>query len=562
LRISADCIPCVLRQCVEAAAMVSDDPELVFRVAREVAAVLSKYTQDATPAHISEAGHGLAKQIVACDDPYRAVKDRYNAAALEMLPRLREIVAGSEDRLRAAAGIAVAGNVIDFALAQAIDVDAALAQVLEEGFAVDDWPAFQAALARARNLLYLGDNAGEVVFDRILLEQLRREYPTLDISYVVKPVPILNDATEVDARAAGIHEICPIVTTGQPTVGFIFETAHAEFRARLEAADLIIAKGQANYESLDELHFPTLFILKAKCPTVAASLGVRPGQLMLKAHCLDEKRSAPSGRPLRAVIFDLDGVIYRGKRLLPHAAEAVAWARERGLAVRFLTNNSTITRDEYSQRLGDFGIATPPEQVMTSAYATALYLKSRDNGGAKVLVVGEGGLREEIARAGFEVVQSANADGAKYVAVGMDRAFNYQMLCAAMQAILRGAEFIASNRDTTFPVEDGLLPGGGTVVAAIEAAVGYPPLLIGKPTTRMLELILAEVGCQPAEALIVGDRLDTDIKVGRALGVRTALVLTGISTAEQACAAPNEMRPEWVIESLAELPTLLERLMQ
>jgi phosphoglycolate/pyridoxal phosphate phosphatase family enzyme len=542
--------------------MVTDDPELIFRVAREVAAVLSEYTRSATPAHISEAGHGLTKRIVACDDPYRAVKDRYNAVALEMLPRLREIVAGSDDRLRTAAGIAVAGNVIDFALGHAIDVDAALRQVLEEGFAVDDWPAFRAALARARNIIYLGDNAGEVVFDRVFLEQLRREHPALEITYVVKPVPILNDATEADARAAGIHEICPIVTTGQPTVGFIFETLADEFRKRLEAADLIIAKGQANYESLDELDFPTMFILKAKCPTVAASLGVRPGQLVLKAHCLDERRSERRATPLRAVIFDLDGVIYRGKRLLPHAAEAVAWARERGLAVRFLTNNSTITRDDYSQRLEDFGIPTPPEQVMTSAYATALYLKSRGDGGAKVLVVGEGGLREEIARAGFEVVQSANADGARYVAVGMDRAFCYDMLCAAMHAILDGADFIASNRDTTFPIENGLLPGGGTVVAAIEAAVGRPPVLIGKPTTRMLELILAELGCEPAQVLIVGDRLDTDIKVGRAVGLRTALVLTGISTAEEAGAAPNEMRPEWVIESLAQLPALLERLTQ
>jgi HAD superfamily hydrolase (TIGR01457 family) len=275
---------------------------------------------------------------------------------------------------------------------------------------------------------------------------------------------------------------------------------------------------------------------------------------------VDLRISAHRMPPLRAVIFDLDGVIYRGKRLLPHAAEAVAWARERGLAVRFLTNNSTITRGEYSQRLGEFGIPTPAEQVMTSAYATALYLESRGNGRGKVLVVGEGGLREEIAQAGFEVVQSA--DGARYVAVGMDRAFNYEMLCAAMQAILNGAEFIASNRDTTFPIENGLLPGGGTVVAAIEAAVGHPPILIGKPTTRMLELLLADLGCEPAEVLIVGDRLDTDIKVGRAVGLRTALVLTGISSAEEASAAPNEMRPEWVIESLAELPPLLKRLMQ
>lgn len=264
--------------------------------------------------------------------------------------------------------------------------------------------------------------------------------------------------------------------------------------------------------------------------------------------------------PVRAVIFDLDGVIYRGQSVLPHAAETVAWVRERGLIVRFLTNNSTLTRADYSRRLGDFGISTPSQHIMTSAYATALYLKSHGKHGDKVLVVGEGGLRDEIAAAGFNVAQWSSCDGARYVAVGMDRAFSYDMLRAAMAAILAGAEFIASNRDATFPVEDGLLPGGGTVVAAIETAVGLPPLLIGKPTTRMIEALLSEIGCAPGETLLVGDRLDTDIQTGRAAGVRTALALTGISSADEACAAPEETRPDFVIETLAALRPLLAEL--
>ncbi|HUT74886.1 MAG TPA: HAD-IIA family hydrolase [Armatimonadota bacterium] len=268
------------------------------------------------------------------------------------------------------------------------------------------------------------------------------------------------------------------------------------------------------------------------------------------AHC-----RRPS---LRLLVFDLDGVIYRGKRLLPHAAETVAWARERGLAVRFLTNNSTVTRDEYARRLGEFGIPTPPAEIMTSAYATALYLKSRGNAGARVLVVGEGGLRDEIAAMGFEVLTAPPVDGVRYVAVGMDRAFCYDMLCAAMDAVLDGAEFIASNRDATFPVENGLLPGGGTIVAAIETAVGFSPRLIGKPETRMVELLLSQAGCQSAEAVIVGDRLDTDIKAGRAASIHTALVLTGISSADDVGRAPDDVRPEWVIDTLAELPALIE----
>ena len=273
----------------------------------------------------------------------------------------------------------------------------------------------------------------------------------------------------------------------------------------------------------------------------------------------DEPASSQDRRKtLRAVLFDLDGVIYRGKTVLPHATETVAWARHRGLAVRFLTNNSTVTRDEYSRRLGEFGIPTPPQQVMTSAYATALYLKSRGDDGATVLVVGEGGLRDEITAVGLHVVLPPAGDGVRYVVVGMDRAFNYASLHTAMSAIRSGAEFIASNRDPTFPVENGLLPGGGTIVAAIESAVGFAPLLIGKPETRMVELVLADVKCKPAQALIVGDRLDTDIKTGRAAGIHTALVLTGISSADDARRASEEMKPEWVIETLAQLPPLIE----
>lgn len=268
-------------------------------------------------------------------------------------------------------------------------------------------------------------------------------------------------------------------------------------------------------------------------------------------------RSSQAAQSLRLVIFDLDGVIYRGELLLPHAAETVTWARERGLAVRFITNNSTRTRSYYSQRLSGFGISTLPEHIMTSAYATALYLESRGDDGAKVLVIGEQGLREETAAMGFEVLLPPHGDGAGYVVVGMDRAFNYTTLCTAMSAILAGAEFIASNRDPSFPTENGLLPGGGTMVAAIETAVGSPPRLIGKPETRMLELVLGEVGCGPREAIIIGDRLDADIQAGRAAGLRTALVLTGVSSAEDAHRAPAQMRPEHVIQTLRELPALL-----
>jgi phosphoglycolate/pyridoxal phosphate phosphatase family enzyme len=265
---------------------------------------------------------------------------------------------------------------------------------------------------------------------------------------------------------------------------------------------------------------------------------------------------------LRLVILDLDGVIYRGNQPLPGAVESVAWLRERGHQVYFLTNNSTLSRSQYARRLKGMGIPAREEEIMTSAYATARYLareKERRNG-ARVLVVGEQGLEEELRAAELEVVRELGDGGVDFVVVGMDRGFGYQQLHDAQQAILRGAEFIATNRDATYPVENGgVMPGGGSIVAAIAAASGKEPLLIGKPERPTVEAILEASGAAANEALIVGDRLDTDIALGRRVGLWTALVLTGVSSREEAELTAPALRPHWVLQGVKELPGLIQR---
>jgi 4-nitrophenyl phosphatase len=256
----------------------------------------------------------------------------------------------------------------------------------------------------------------------------------------------------------------------------------------------------------------------------------------------------------RAYIFDLDGVIYRGEELQPGAAEVIQTLRSRGEKVYFLTNNSTQSRSQYADKLTRLGVPAQPRDVMTSAYATALYLHETKPGDCRAYVVGEAGLKQELRSEGIEVVEEPNGKPIDFVVAGLDREFDYSKLFNAQQAIFQGAIFVATNCDPTFPLEEGLLsPGGGTMVAAIQTATDTPPLVIGKPEIYSVRKVMDLAGATPEESIVIGDRLDTDVWGGKRAGARTALVLTGVTTEEQARNAPDEMKPDWIIRSLAEL---------
>jgi phosphoglycolate/pyridoxal phosphate phosphatase family enzyme len=260
---------------------------------------------------------------------------------------------------------------------------------------------------------------------------------------------------------------------------------------------------------------------------------------------------------IRAVILDLDGVIYRGQTAVAGAEETVGWLSENSYQVYYFTNNSTKTRESYVELLAGYGLATDVEHVVTSASLTAQHFS--DNGllPATALVVGEGGLAEELRRIGVRVVRRRGKRPIDFVVVGMDRRFTYRKLHEAQQAIRAGATFIATNTDATYPVEDNVIPGGGSIVAAVATAAQQEPLLIGKPSARAGELITHHAGVKPTEALMVGDRLETDIEMGRRAGLWTCLVLTGISRAEEAAALPPEHRPHWIVDGIGQLPELL-----
>jgi len=271
------CVPCYLKQALSAAREVTDDPELQLKVLRAVAEEAPYYSLEATPAENSTYALWLVNEVLKCADPFHLKKKAYNQLALEAYERLREMVDASEDGLRTAVKIAAAGNIVDLGILGEVDVEAALAEALTSGFAIDDFSEFARALSSARRVLYLGDNAGEILFDRILLEEFRDK----DVIFAVKEAPILNDATLEDARAVGMDKVAGVISNGSPMIGTHLQTCSPEFQREFWAADLIISKGQGNFETLDGVEAPLFFILRAKCEEVANELGIRVGDLVL-----------------------------------------------------------------------------------------------------------------------------------------------------------------------------------------------------------------------------------------------------------------------------------------
>jgi len=249
-------------------------------------------------------------------------------------------------------------------------------------------------------------------------------------------------------------------------------------------------------------------------------------------------------------IFDLDGTLYLGNVGLPYGIEAVALARLRGSKVAFLTNNALHHRRHFAEKLTSMGIPATVSEVTTSARGTAVWL--RENFPASSLtayVVGEEGLFQELSEVGVEIRSDLPVD---FVVVGLDRTFSYEKLSVAQKAILNGARFIATNADPVLPTENGLTPGGGSIVAAIACATRTKPRIIGKPRAHLVRQILAGWEISPERCLLIGDGLNSDVAAARASRVRSALVLTGVSSREEVERTEPRRRPDLVFEDLGQ----------
>ncbi len=272
---------------------------------------------------------------------------------------------------------------------------------------------------------------------------------------------------------------------------------------------------------------------------------------------------------VRLVIFDLDGVIYRGLEPIEGARELVAALHAAGVAVRFATNNSMVAREGYVTRLEGMGIATTVEEIVTSTSATVEHLRRHAPEVRSVLAIGADGMEAELRDAGLSVVMAGDPSMAGHaggpldrpfdaVIVGLDPDLDYRRLAVAMRAVNDGARFIATNADTRYPTAEGFLPGAGSIVAALATASGVTPEVIGKPSPAMFQAILEASGVPPTEAIVIGDNPDADVAGAHRAGCAAILVLTGVADATLAAELAGERRPDAIAADPAAVLALLE----
>ena len=279
MRLKPECYPCFLRQANIALEQAGASLETRHRVLRAILSDIKRADPEKTPAHASSGMHRSIRRLLRVD-PFRGVKARYNRKALALYPELKQVVGQSHRALDTAAKLAIAGNVIDFGIYRSVDIKGTIKRALEEPLAVDDFDAFDQALGRVSRVLYLLDNAGEVVFDRLLIEELRARGKK--VTAVVKAGPVLNDCTILDAGEAGLTGVCKVVDTGSDMVGTILEDTSRSFRERFARTDqLIISKGQGNFETLLNEKKNIFFLFQAKCEVVAGLLGLPTGSMLL-----------------------------------------------------------------------------------------------------------------------------------------------------------------------------------------------------------------------------------------------------------------------------------------
>jgi len=267
-----DCIPCFIRQALDAGRMASDDPAVHEQMLRDVLRLTSEMRLSDSPPRMGQQIHRRLRDLTGNTDPYAAVKKQFNRMALKLLPELQARAAASKDPFTTAVRLAITGNIIDFGPTGTIteqDALDAVEKALVEPF-YGDIHGFRAALEEADTILYLADNAGEIVFDRVLIEYL----PLDRITLAVRGVPVINDATAEDAEVAGLTELVEVIDNGSDAPGTLLEDCSAVFRERFYSADLIIAKGQGNFETLSDVPAPIFFLFKAKCPVISGHAGV------------------------------------------------------------------------------------------------------------------------------------------------------------------------------------------------------------------------------------------------------------------------------------------------
>ena len=280
MKATLDCLECVVKQSLRAARIATDDKDAQRRILNETLARVPNMDTDDSPAYLSMVAYQLAAEHSGKTDPYAELKRAQNEMALSLENSMRERVRQSDDPLITALHLAAAGNVIDLGILESheIDIEAVIEEVLHERFSVDHTDTLKSALKDCDDLLYLLDNAGEIVFDKLLIEELKK---ITKVTAVVKGAPMLNDVVREDAELVGLSDVCEIIDNGGAFIGSPLNLVPQSFLDRMAAADVIIGKGQGNYETIDEFDGDVFLILRAKCEIIATHMGVKFGQVGL-----------------------------------------------------------------------------------------------------------------------------------------------------------------------------------------------------------------------------------------------------------------------------------------
>lgn len=280
MRTYFDCIPCFVRQALDSVRLITDNEQIQEQVVREVLRLASKMDLRQSPPAMAQRIHRMIRKLTGVHDPYLQVKNRFNKLALQMYPELKERVETSADPFETAVRLAIAGNIVDLGVKSGLtesQIEKTIAQSLTDPLDTEALKEFRSATNGTKDILYLGDNAGEIAFDRLLIEQL----PTENITFVVKADPVINDATIEDAQMVGLTDIVSVIDNGSDAPGTILEACSQDFQRRFDKADSVIAKGQGNYETLSDVNKDIFFILRAKCPVIARHLGREIGSMVL-----------------------------------------------------------------------------------------------------------------------------------------------------------------------------------------------------------------------------------------------------------------------------------------
>jgi damage-control phosphatase, subfamily I len=276
MKTDLECIPCIVNQCISTLNLTSCAENIKKEAIKRLLKRLSEIDYGLPPAYNSDFAYIVSREITGIRDPYYDLKKKYNRLALEVYPRLKEIVKSSKNRLHTGAKVAVEGNVIDLGIninkGKPPDFTKILNDIENMPFAIDDYKEFKKSLDKCNSILYLSDNAGEIVFDRVFIEELIGKKKNVTLS--VKSGPVINDVTMEDAKEVGLSNLVKIIETGNDRIGVDFKSVSDEFIKEFKKAELIIAKGQGNFESLDDVDANTFFILKAKCEKIARALEV------------------------------------------------------------------------------------------------------------------------------------------------------------------------------------------------------------------------------------------------------------------------------------------------